>query len=86
MPECVLRLSRDRRAAFAANELLSLERMQTLLGVPPLDPCQRGGRAEPEHLPEHRRVLEDRLLLDRQPVDARGDQPLQGLGQREFLS
>ena len=76
MGEGVLRLVCDRGAAVTADELLAFERVQDLL-------VRAAQRAGPEDLADHRSVLEDRLLLGREPVDARRDQPLNGLGQRQ---
>ena len=56
--ECVLRLPRDRGAAVAADELLPLERVEDAL-------VRAGQRARPEDLADHRRVLEEGLLLRR---------------------
>ena len=68
-----LRLTGDRAAPRALHELLLLQRVQALLADTE--------RPEPEHLAQHRGVLQRRLLLRRQPVQARGDDPLHGLRQ-----
>ena len=54
----VLRLPRHRGTAVAADELLALERVQPLLGVPGGDARDRGDRAEPEDLPHDGRRLQ----------------------------
>ena len=73
MLERELRLAGDRAAPRALHELLLLQRVQALLADTE--------RAEPEHLAQHRGVLQHRLLLRRQPIQARGDDPLHGLRQ-----
>ena len=62
MPDGVLRLARHRRAAVAAHELLALERVQLLLASQAEMPGDRSDRAQPEHLPDNRGSLEQRLL------------------------
>ena len=42
-------------------------------------------RPDPEDFPDNRRALQERLLLRCQRVEARGDDSLDGLGQRELL-
>ncbi len=71
MLERELRLALDRAATRALHEFLLLERMQLLL--------RRPESTEPEHLSDHRRVLQQRLLLERERVESRGDDPLDGL-------
>ena len=68
-----LRLAGNRASPRALHELLLLQRVQTLLADTE--------RPEPEDLAEHRGVLQRRLLLRGQPVEARGDDPLHGLRQ-----
>jgi hypothetical protein len=75
--EGVLALAGDRRAPLAADELLSLERMQPRLAFVALDSAHGAGRPEPEHLPEHRCVLQQLLLGRRQAVEPRRDDPLE---------
>ena len=77
--EGVLRLAGDRGAAVAADELLPLERVQDAL-------VRARQRARPEDLADHRRVLQERLLLRREPVDPRRDQALHRLGQRQVAA
>ena len=48
--------------------------------------ADRAYRAEPEDSPKHGGVLKQLLLLDRQPVEARRDDALHVLGQRELLA
>ena len=43
-------------------------------------------RARPEHLAEHRGVLEQGFLGGGQPVDPRSDQSLHGLGERQVVT
>ncbi len=57
MQERVLLLVGDRRAAVAADELLPFERVQ-LFFPPPGRIAERGDRARPEDLADHRRVLQ----------------------------
>jgi hypothetical protein len=42
-----------------------------------------GERSQPEHLAEHGGVLQQQLVLRRQGVQARGDQGLDRVGQRQ---
>ena len=61
--EDVLVFPRDRRAPFAADELLAAERPQAFLDGASLGAADRGNGACPEDLPEHRSILDERLLL-----------------------
>ena len=80
------RLAGDRRAPLAPDELLALERVERSSTV------QRGSAADapparrPEDLADHRRVLEQRLLVGGERVEPRGDDALDGLGQRRSPS
>ena len=85
MPERILGLPRHRRAALPTDELLALERVQPFLRDPALDLAERRGGAQPEDLPDDRRVLKERLFLCGEPVDARGEQPLNRLRHSELL-
>jgi hypothetical protein len=77
-----LGLALDGRAALAAQEPLALERVQA------------GGeaarvaaeRARPEHLPDHGGVSEELLLVLAEHVQARGDDALERLREREILA
>ena len=80
MEESVFALVRDRRAACALNESLSFERVEKVSGLVRRPPACDA--ADPEHLPVHGRVVQECLLLGRQPVEARRDDPLHRLGQR----
>jgi hypothetical protein len=42
-------------------------------------------RARPEDLADYRGILEQGLLLGREAVEARGDDPLERLGKRQVL-
>jgi hypothetical protein len=79
--EGVLVLALDRRTPFAAHELLQHERVQTLVEHRAVPARERRERARPEGFTEDRRVLKERLLVGRQEVEARRDQPLHGLRQ-----
>jgi hypothetical protein len=85
VPEGVLLLPADRRAALAPDELLALEGVQRRLHLRPLPAIEHADRPKPEHLAEHGRVLEQLLLCERETVDARRDDALHVLGQRELL-
>src|SRR5215211_4324527 len=85
MHERVLRVAFQRRPSLALDELLAGEAVEELLGALAGDAAQLRHRVEPEHLAEHRGVLDERLLLLAQRVETRGDQPLDGFGQRECL-
>src|SRR2546421_10093523 len=74
MLERVLGLTLHRTAAGPLHELLLLQGMELLFGRPE--------RAEPENLPDHGRVLQQRLLPGRERLQARGDGSPDGLGQR----
>ena len=84
--EGVLVLASDRRSALAADELLPLEGMQPLLRFVPFAAADGADRSEPEDLAEHRRVLEELLLFGWEPVEARGDDSLDVLGERQVFA
>ena len=56
--------------------------MQPLLDGPALQLVHGRERTAPEDLPDHGRVLDERLFLRREPIEPRGDDPLHGLGER----
>ncbi len=62
VPERVLHLAGHRSAPLAPDQLLALERMQHLLGLPPRRVADRGDGTEPEDLPDHGGLVEERLL------------------------
>ena len=61
MPEGVFAVALDSASALATDELLALERVQSV--VERLPAGQRGQRTGPEARADHRGVLEHRLLL-----------------------
>ncbi len=87
VPERVLRLAGDRRCARTLDELLALERVKSSSSacqrVTPSTACDR---AEPEHLPDDGRVLEQPLLRFGERVEPRGDDPLHRLGQLDDVA
>jgi hypothetical protein len=84
--EDVLVLVSDGRPPFAADELLPLEPVQELLGLASLAVSDSLERPEPEDLADDGRVLKQQLLLDRERIEAGGDDPLHGLRQPEPAS
>ena len=80
--EAVLRLAPHRRSAGALHELLPLQRVQELFGLPTGDAVAVRNRAEPEHLADDGGVLQETLLLLRQGVEPRRDDALHRLRQR----
>jgi hypothetical protein len=78
--EGVLRLPLDGRAAFAPHELLPRERPQVQIEQTSVGVADRRERTGPEHLPDDGGVLKQSLLVGRQRVEARRDDPLHGLG------
>jgi hypothetical protein len=85
MTERVLRLRGDRREPLAPDEFLALEPVQLLLDRPTLLVRHGGQRAAPEHLPEHGRILDERLVLRREGVEPRRDDALNVFGQGNLL-
>lgn len=80
--ERVLRFLGDRGRSRPLHEPLPLERVQDLLRVrarPTIDDS-----AEPEHLSDRGRVLEEELLRPGQAVEPCRDDPLHGLRQRQI--
>ena len=86
VPERVLLLASDRRAALAPNELLPLQRVQRVLCLSAFELPDRAHRAEPEDLAEDRRVLQELLLGHGQPVEPRGDDALNVLRNPEVFA
>jgi hypothetical protein len=76
-----LALALDRGAALAGEEALALEGVEERLG----DVLASAQRAGPEDLAEDRGILEDRLLLGREAVEAGGDDPLERLGEGQVV-
>ena len=74
-------LAPNRGASLPGQEALAFEGVQQRVGRM-LVSAKRSG---PEDLADHRRVLEDRLFLGREAVEARGDDPLERLGERHVF-
>ena len=83
--ERVLGLAGDRGAAGPLDELLPLEPVQALLHETPGSSVAVGERACPEHLAVNGCVLEQRFLVRGERVEARRDDSLHGLGERQPL-
>ena len=83
--EGVLQLPCNGRTALPAHELLPLEGVQAALRRLALDVAHRADRSEPEELAEHGSRLKQGLLLARQSVETRGDDPLHRLGHGDLL-
>ena len=81
MPERVLALALHRARAGRADELLAGKLVQRQLELALVAAADLGQGTDPEHLPEHGRVLEQALPLRRKRVQAGGDQRLQALRQ-----
>ena len=64
---------------LASHELLSTKRAELLLDRRALRSRHGCKRPRPEHLPEHRRVLQQPLLVVGERVEPSGDDPLDGL-------
>jgi hypothetical protein len=77
----VLRVAGDRGPSLPPDEVLTLERAQSLLRLGRIDPDSRRRAAEPEDLAVHRGLLEQFLLGARQGVQSRGDHSLHRLRQ-----
>ena len=73
----------DERRSRRTNSLRSSACRRSLERAVPGATARR--RPEPEHLAEHRGVLEQRLVLRVEAVQPGGDDPLHGLGQREVV-
>ena len=76
-------LAGDRGAPLAAHELLALQPQKAFLHLRARPFGQRLQGAEPEDLPDDGRVLDQRLLLGCQRVEAGGDDPLDRLRERQ---
>ena len=81
--EGVLRLAQHDRVALPPQQLLSLQLVQHVLRRPALPLPDLGQRAEPERAADHRRVLQQQLLIRGQRVEAGGDDRLHRLRQRQ---
>ena len=79
MLEPVGALTGDRRAQVAENKLPPEEIVDRGVHVAHLS-SEVGDRSRPEDAPDDGGALEQSLLPERQPVDARGDQRLHGVG------
>src|SRR5439155_22209724 len=76
-----LDLTRDAGLTRASQQLLALEPEGKLLGSGTVTLAERANRAQPARAPDHSCVLQDTLLISRECVQARGDDPLHRLGQ-----
>lgn len=85
VPEDVLRLILYRGRPRPSHELLACELMEPFANVFRVAIAHRFERTGPEDLAEHGRVVEQRLPLRRDRVQARGDDALHRVGQREIL-
>src|SRR5438034_1072180 len=83
MAEFVLGFSRHGASPLATYEVLPCEAAKALLDLREFSTADRSQRRRPEHLAEHRGVLQERLLVRRQRVKSSGDDPLDVLGQLE---
>ena len=81
--ERVLVVALHRRTPLAAHELLSREHMKAFFQFAARRAVHRLERTEPEDFPQHRGVVEERLLLAREDVEPCVDHALQRL--RELL-
>jgi hypothetical protein len=82
--EGVLAVALDGAAALPPDELLPLQGAQPRVERPPaVQPHQCAG---PETRADHRRILEQRLLVGLEQVEPGGDQTLDGLRQRTDLA
>ena len=82
--EHVLAFVSDGRPPVAANELLALEIVEQLLGLASAYSADRLDGAEPEDLADHRSVLKQVLLLERDRVEPGRDDPLHRLGKPDL--
>jgi hypothetical protein len=69
-------LVRERRGFVREHELFHPKASECLAHLGDALTGELGDRADPEHTPDHGRVLECRLLVLGQAVQARGDQPM----------
>ena len=79
--EGVLDVAGHRRAAGSLNELPSRQAMQKFVSFLPREPTNCLERANPEHLANDGRVLQEPLLDVGEQVQARGDDAVNGLRQ-----
>ena len=83
--ERVLGFVGHRRAALAADELLTLQLVQALVQLTAGGPgAERGDRAGPEDLPDHGGVMQQPLLRRRQQVQPGADDALDRFRQRQL--
>ena len=82
VPEPVLRLPLHRRLAGRPHQLFARELVQRPLDLMWITVVHCADGAGPEHLPQHRRVLEEGLALLGKGVKAGRDQCLDRLGER----
>src|SRR5438874_123586 len=79
--EAQLDLTRDAGLARASQQLLAFEPEGKLLGRGALALAEGAKRAEPTRAPDHCCILQETLLVSRERVQARGDDPLHRLRQ-----
>ncbi len=84
VPEGVLHVVGDSGVARAADELLAAELVQALEHRFLRDMADRGERAGPEDLADDGGVVQQRLPVGRQNVEARCDRRLHSLGDRDL--
>ena len=80
MPEAMLGLALHRARARRTNKLLAGEFVQRLLHLVQVAVTHLRQRPRPEHLADHRGVLEQALPLGGEGVEAGGDQRLHRIG------
>jgi hypothetical protein len=80
--ERVFDLAADRGAALAADQALSLQRVERVLERRRIEPGELGRAARPEHLPEHGCRKHQTFLFDGELVEACRDDGVDRLGQR----
>lgn len=84
MPEGVLGLALDRGPAGRTEQLLACELVKAVSHLACIETAHLDERPGPEDLADHRRVLEQRLPLLWKRVEARLDQRLDGLRNRDL--
>src|SRR5439155_8978462 len=84
--ELVFRLPCDGRATSAPDELSPDKRAELLVELLSRHGADRRERTDPKDLSEHCRILEQRLSLDVERVEARCDDALHGLRQLQLVS
>ena len=77
-------LAGNRGAPFSAHELLPLERVQPTLDLGAIEIERSRDRADPEDLADDGSGLDQCLLVGRERVEPRGDDPLDRLGKRQL--